>query len=122
MEANTSRALNFSVVIIQFSIHGSIRSQLVLFSLLPSKVALKLMLQTSIRELHVPISDGTETILTEVHCYLSQSLQRNAGAVVGKVALGQVFSEYFGFPCQSSFHQFIHNHHHLSIGAGTTGQ
>jgi hypothetical protein len=21
-----------------------------------------------------------------------------------KVALGQVFSEYFGFPCQSSFH------------------
>jgi hypothetical protein len=25
--------------------------------------------------------------------------------VVDKVALGQVFSEYFGFPCQSSFHQ-----------------
>jgi hypothetical protein len=24
-----------------------------------------------------------------------------------KVALGQVFSEYFGFPCQSSFHQFF---------------
>jgi hypothetical protein len=23
-----------------------------------------------------------------------------------KVALGQVFSEYFGFPCQSSFHNF----------------
>jgi hypothetical protein len=23
------------------------------------------------------------------------------------VALGQVFSEYFGFPCQSSFHQFL---------------
>jgi hypothetical protein len=23
------------------------------------------------------------------------------GFVVGKVALGQVFSEYFGFPCQS---------------------
>jgi hypothetical protein len=29
-----------------------------------------------------------------------------------KVALRQVFSEYFGFPCQSSFHQFLHNHHH----------
>jgi hypothetical protein len=28
------------------------------------------------------------------------------GFVVDKVALGQVFSEYFGFPCQSSFHQF----------------
>jgi hypothetical protein len=24
-----------------------------------------------------------------------------------KVALGQVFSEYFGFPCQSSFHQLL---------------
>jgi hypothetical protein len=22
--------------------------------------------------------------------------------------------EYFGFPCQSSFHQLLHNHHHLS--------
>jgi hypothetical protein len=29
------------------------------------------------------------------------------GFVVDKVALGQVFSEYFGFPCQSSFHQFF---------------
>jgi hypothetical protein len=27
------------------------------------------------------------------------------GFVVKKVALGQVFSEYFGFPCKSSFHQ-----------------
>jgi hypothetical protein len=26
------------------------------------------------------------------------------GFVVDKVALGQVFSEYFGFPCQSLFH------------------
>jgi hypothetical protein len=42
--------------------------------------------------------------------------------VVDKVALGQVFSEYFDFPCQSSFHQFIHNHHHLSSEAGTIGQ
>jgi hypothetical protein len=45
------------------------------------------------------------------------------GFVVYKVALGQVFSEYFfGFPCQSSFHQFLHNHHHLSSVAGTLGQ
>jgi hypothetical protein len=28
------------------------------------------------------------------------------GKQVDKVALGQVFSEYFGFPCQSSFHHF----------------
>jgi hypothetical protein len=27
------------------------------------------------------------------------------GFVVDKVALGKVFSEYFGFPCQSLFHQ-----------------
>jgi hypothetical protein len=27
--------------------------------------------------------------------------------VVDKVALGQVFSEYFGFPCQSSFRQLL---------------
>jgi hypothetical protein len=37
------------------------------------------------------------------------------------VALGQVFSEYFGFPCQVSFHRLLHNHH-LSSGAGTRGQ
>jgi hypothetical protein len=37
--------------------------------------------------------------------------------VVDKVALGQVFSEYFTFPCQSSFHQLLHNHqHHLRCG------
>jgi hypothetical protein len=45
-----------------------------------------------------------------------------------KVALGQVFSEYFGFPCQLSFHRLLqihhhHNrHHHLVAGAGTIGQ
>jgi hypothetical protein len=44
------------------------------------------------------------------------------GFVVDKVALGQVFSEYFGFPFQSSFHQLLHNHPHLSSGAGTIGQ
>jgi hypothetical protein len=36
----------------------------------------------------------------------------HVGFVVGKVALGQVFSEYFGFPCQSSFHQILHYHNH----------
>jgi hypothetical protein len=44
------------------------------------------------------------------------------GFVVDKVALGQVFSEYFGFPCQFSFHQLLHNHPHLSSGAGIIGQ
>jgi hypothetical protein len=41
----------------------------------------------------------------------------SVGFVVDKVALGQVFSEYFGFPCQSSFHQLLHNHPYLSFGA-----
>jgi hypothetical protein len=46
----------------------------------------------------------------------------HVGFVVDKVALGQVFSEYFGVPCQTLFHQFLHDHHHLSSGAGTVGQ
>jgi hypothetical protein len=42
------------------------------------------------------------------------------GFVVDKMALGQIFSEYFGFPCQSSFHQLLHNNphhnpHHLGL-------
>jgi hypothetical protein len=37
-----------------------------------------------------------------------------------KVELGQVFSEYFGFPCQSSFHKILHPHNHP--GAGTIRQ
>jgi hypothetical protein len=32
--------------------------------------------------------------------------------VVDKVALGEVFSENFGFPCQSTFHLRLHNHLH----------
>jgi hypothetical protein len=32
------------------------------------------------------------------------------GFVVDKAALGQVFSEYLGFPCQSSFHKILHHH------------
>jgi hypothetical protein len=39
-----------------------------------------------------------------------------------KVALGQVFSKYFSFPCQFSFHRLLYIHHHLSSGAGTIGQ
>jgi hypothetical protein len=42
--------------------------------------------------------------------------------VVDKVALEQVFSEYFGFPCQLSFHRLLQIHHHLLSAAGTIGQ
>jgi hypothetical protein len=41
------------------------------------------------------------------------------GFVVDKVALVQVFSEYFGFPCQFSFHQIPSSQ---SLGASTIGQ
>jgi hypothetical protein len=40
---------------------------------------------------------------------------QHVGFVVDKAALGQVLSEYFGFPCQS-FHQFfLHNHNHPGL-------
>jgi hypothetical protein len=48
----------------------------------------------------------------------------HVGFVVDKVALGQVISEYFGFLCQSSFHQFLYHHNHpglaLPIGSNWT--
>jgi hypothetical protein len=34
--------------------------------------------------------------------------------VVDKAELGQVFSEYFGFPCQA-FHQFLHYRNHSGL-------
>jgi hypothetical protein len=40
----------------------------------------------------------------------------HVGFVVDKVALGQVFSEYFGFPCQFTFYRLLHNHHHHHLG------
>jgi hypothetical protein len=46
----------------------------------------------------------------------------HVGFVVEKVVLGQVFSEYFSFPCQFSFHRLLHTHHRVSSGAGTIGQ
>jgi hypothetical protein len=45
----------------------------------------------------------------------------HVGFVVDKVTLGEVFSEYFGFPRQSLFHRLLHTRH-LSSGAGTIGQ
>jgi hypothetical protein len=39
---------------------------------------------------------------------------QHVGFVVDKAALGQVFSEYFGFPCQT-FHRFLHYHNHPGL-------
>jgi hypothetical protein len=33
-----------------------------------------------------------------------------SGICGGQSGAGQVFSEYFGFSCQSSFHQILHHH------------
>jgi hypothetical protein len=41
--------------------------------------------------------------------------------VVDKESLGQVDSDYFGFPCQFSFNRLLPTHH-LSSGAGAIGQ
>jgi hypothetical protein len=46
----------------------------------------------------------------------------HVGFVADKVALGQVFSEYLGFPCYFSFYRLFHTHHHLPSGPGTIGQ
>jgi hypothetical protein len=39
---------------------------------------------------------------------------QHVGFVVDKAALGQVFSECFGFPCQP-FHRFLHYHNHPGL-------
>jgi hypothetical protein len=41
--------------------------------------------------------------------------------VVDKVALGQVFFQYFGFPCQFLFHRVLHTYD-VSFRAGTIDQ
>jgi hypothetical protein len=42
--------------------------------------------------------------------------------MVNRAAMGQVFSDYFGFPYQLAFHRLLHSHHYLSSWAGTVGQ
>jgi hypothetical protein len=52
---------------------------------------------------------------------LEQINECHMGFVVDKAALGQVFSENFGFPF-SSFHRLLHTHRHSSSGACTIDQ
>jgi hypothetical protein len=76
-------------------------------------------------------NDYDKSPILKSRCYTGWFPQRRPGCkprsglvgfVVGKVALGQVFSEYFGFPCQFLFHRLLHIHRHLSSGAGTMGE
>jgi hypothetical protein len=43
------------------------------------------------------------------------------GFVVDKAALGQVFSEYFEFPFQSPFQQFLHHHYQPGLAQQAIG-
>jgi hypothetical protein len=68
-------------------------------------------------------TDGKESSLNDITSRAAPQLERliagfppqrpgsgQVGLVVDKVALGQVVSEYFSFPCQSSFHQILNPH------------
>jgi hypothetical protein len=66
---------------------------------------------TSTVTLRVVQGDGKGSLNSETVKYDHES----HGLVVDKVELRQVFSEYFGFPCQSSFHQFLHHHNHPGL-------
>jgi hypothetical protein len=52
-------------------------------------------------------------------CYQSSG---HVEFVAHKVVMGQVFSQYFGIPCQFSFHGLLHTHFHVSSAAGTIGR
>jgi hypothetical protein len=55
------------------------------------------------------LSSSSSLLIT----YIAKSFgPGQVGFVVDKVALGQVFFQYFGFPCQVSFHQIRHHHNH----------
>jgi hypothetical protein len=45
---------------------------------------------------------------------LAATRSDRVGFVVDKMSMGQVFSEYFGFPRQFLFHRLLHIHHHIS--------
>jgi hypothetical protein len=67
------------------------------------------------------VNKGGRAIAQAVSRWLPTAVARvrvraeHVGFVVDKVVLGQAFSEYFGFPCQSSFHQFLHPHNHPGL-------
>jgi hypothetical protein len=71
--------------------------------------------------------DACMYLCTYVGCAVAQRLDagfpprrpgfaygQHVGFVVDKAALGKVFSEYFGFPCQL-FHRFLHYHNHPGL-------
>jgi hypothetical protein len=74
---------------------------------------------------------GTDSAFSELGRVIAQAVSRwlptpsarilfraACGVCDEQEAMGQVFSEYFGFPYQS-FHQFLHHHNHPGGGGGT---
>jgi hypothetical protein len=70
---------------------------------------------------HKDIPQSITSLTSNGGCAIAQAVSRwlptavarvQVGFAVDKLVLGQVFSEYFGFPCQSSFHQILHHHNH----------
>jgi hypothetical protein len=51
-----------------------------------------------------------------------EPMSRHVGFVVHKVAPGQVYSKYFGFPCQFSIHWLLQIQHNLLSRADKIGQ
>jgi hypothetical protein len=77
------------------------------------------MAQTENRVLRGMFGPKRDEVTGGLRKLLNRAPVRSSGIWVNKVALGQVFSEYFGFPCQFSFHRLLHVYYHLSSGAGT---
>jgi hypothetical protein len=51
--------------------------------------------------------------ITHVHIFtfsVVRARSGHVGFVMEKMAVGLIFFEYLGFPCQSSFHQILHPH------------
>jgi hypothetical protein len=55
--------------------------------------------------------DRSRAVTADKYNTITDFPEQHLGFVVDKAAMGQVFSEYFGFPCQSSFNQFLHHNH-----------
>jgi hypothetical protein len=80
---------------------------------------MELSLHSSISLHDVTLSIAEGQVLTSISSLGSGPCHRSGrwspaprvrSQVVDKVALGQVSSECFGFPCQFSFHRLLHTH------------
>jgi hypothetical protein len=72
------------------------------------------MMRTTGRSVSLFRHDSRTTLLRTEAVQLRRGCQVRARVRSSAIcALGQVFSDYFGFPCHS-FHRLLHTHHHPS--------